>query len=189
VPFINAVVSTFDVETGKECTYGEEGELCICAPGMMLGYYNAPEMTQKVLRTHEDGLRWLHTGDLGTVDEDGFVRVKGRMTRMILISANAKVYPAAIESEIAKVPGVQEVVFCAIPNQNNDGFFTPVCFVVPENMEHAETIHEAVEAFCSMKFAVDSRPKRIFIKDRLPLTKVGKPDIPALEKEARAAMR
>lgn len=189
VPFINAVISTFDVETGKECTYGEEGELCICAPGMMLGYYNAPEMTQKVLRTHEDGLRWLHTGDLGTVDEDGFVRVKGRMTRMILISANAKVYPAAIESEIAKVPGVQEVVFCAIPNQNNDGFFTPVCFVVPENMEHAETIHEAVEAFCSMKFAVDSRPKRVFIKDRLPLTKVGKPDIPALEKEARAAMR
>lgn len=186
VPFVNALVSAFDPDTDKECAYGKEGELCICSEGMMLGYYNAPEMTQKVLRTHADGKCWLHTGDLGTMDEDGFVRVSGRMTRMILISANAKIYPAAIEAEIAKVPGVLEVVYCAVPK--GDGFFTPVCYIVPENMEDAEAVKAAVEQFCTMKFPEDSRPKRVFIKDQLPLNKGNKPDILALEEEARKAM-
>lgn len=186
VPSRNALVSAFDLETGTECTYGQEGELCICSPGMMLGYYNASEMTEKVLRTHADGRRWLHTGDLGTVDEEGFVRVSGRMTRMILISANAKIYPAAIEAEIATVPGVMEVVFCAVPK--GDGFFTPVCYIVPENMEDAETVKAAVEQFCAMKFAEDTRPKHVFIKEQLPLNKGNKPDILLLEKEAAEAM-
>ena len=187
VPFVNTLVAPFDPETGEECTYGQEGELCICSPGMMLGYYNAPEQTAKVMRTHADGRRWLHTGDLGTVDEDGFVRVSGRMTRMILISANAKIYPAAIEAEIASVPGVREVVFCAVPKA--DGFFTPVCYIVPENMDDTEAVRDAVEQFCAMKFPEDSRPKRVFIKDQLPLNKGNKPDILLLEKEAAALLR
>lgn len=186
IVFPNAIVSAFDTETGEECTYGQEGELCICSEGMMLGYYNAPEQTAKVMRIHADGRRWLHTGDLGTVDEEGFVRVSGRMTRMIMISANAKIYPAAIEAEIASVPGVQEVVFCAIPK--DDGFFTPVCYIVPENMKDAEEVKAGVEQFCTMKFPEDSRPKRVFIKEQLPLNKGNKPDILRLEKEAAEAM-
>lgn len=184
VPFVNAVVSAFDMETGLECPYDQEGELCICSEGMMLGYYNAPEMTQKVLRSHADGLLWLHTGDLGTIDKDGLVCIKGRTTRMILISANAKIYPTAIESEISRISGVREVAFCAVPNQKNDGFFSSVCFVVPENMDDSETVRRAVEQFCVMKYAEDSRPKHIFIKNAMPLTKVGKVDYSVLEKEA-----
>ena len=186
IVFPNAIVSAFDTETGKECAYGQEGELCISSPGMMLGYYNAPEQTAKVLRIHSDGRRWLHTGDLGTVDEEGFVRVTGRMTRMILISANAKIYPAAIEAKIAAVPGVQEVVYCAVPK--DDGFYTPVCYVVPEHMEEAESVHAAVEAFCAAHLPADSRPRRVFVKDRIPLNKGNKPDILSLEKEAAAVM-
>jgi long-chain acyl-CoA synthetase len=184
---VNTLVAAFDLESGEECTYGQEGELCICSPGMMLGYYNVPEQTSQSLRIHSDGKRWLHTGDLGTVDEEGFVRVSGRMTRMILISANAKIYPAAMESAIAQVPGVQEVVYCAVPK--DDGFFTPVCYIVPENTEDAETVKTAVEQFCTMKFPEDSRPKRVFIKAQLPLNKGNKPDILALEKEASALMK
>ena len=182
IPFVNALVAAFDTETGEECTYGQEGELCICAPGMMLGYFRAPEQTAKVMRIHADGRRWLHTGDLGTVDEEGFVRVSGRMTRMILISANAKVYPASMESEIVKVPGVQDVVFCAIPK--DDGFYTPVCFIVPKKMDDAKEVKAAVEAFCAMKFSEDSCPKRVFIKEQIPLNKGNKPDILLLEQEA-----
>ena len=186
VPFVNALVAAFDPDTGEECTYGQEGELCICSEGMMLGYYNAPEQTAKVMRIHPDGRRWLHTGDLGTVDEEGFVRVTGRMTRMILISANAKIYPAAMESEIAKVPGVQEVVYCAVPR--DDGFYDPVCYIVPEKFEDAEAVKTAVEQFCTEKFPRDSRPRRVFVKAHLPLNKGNKPDILLLEKEAAAAM-
>lgn len=186
VPFVNTLVAAFDLESEEECTYGQEGELCICSPGMMLGYYNVPEQTSQSLRIHSDGKRWLHTGDLGTVDQEGFVRVTGRMTRMILISANAKIYPAAMESEIAKVPGVQEVVYCAVPR--DDGFYDPVCYIVPEKFEDAEAVKTAVEQFCTEKFPRDSRPRRVFVKAYLPLNKGNKPDILLLEKEAAAAM-
>lgn len=102
---------------------------------------------------------------------------------MILISANIKVYPGAIEAEIATVSGVREVVFCAVPK--SDGFFTQICHIVPENMEHSQTVKTSVEQFCAIKFAEDSRPKRIFIIDHLPLNRGNKPDILLLEKEAR----
>lgn len=187
-PLTMADVSAFDIETGNECTYNQDGELCIRTPGMMLGYYNDSESTKKVLRIHADGSVWVHTGDLGSIDEDGIVTVQGRMTRMIMISANAKIYPAAIEAEIAKVPRVREVVFCAFPNKSGDGFFTPVCYIVPENMDNAEEVKSAVEQFCTMKFPEDFRPKRVFIKEHLPLNKGNKTDILALEKEAAAAM-
>ena len=186
VPFVNTVVAAFDTETGKECTYGQEGELCISSPGMMLGYYNASGQAAHSLRIHTDGKRWLHTGDLGMVDEEGFVSISGRMTRMILVSANIKIYPAAIEAEIASVSGVQEVIFCAVPK--DDGFYTPVCYIVPEDMNKAEEIKVAVEAFCAMKFPEDSRPKRVFVKEHMPLNKGNKPDILLLEKEAAEAM-
>ena len=186
VPFINCLVAAFDPDTGEECAYGQEGELCICSPAMMLGYYNAPELTEKVMRVHADGRRWLHTGDLGTMDENGFVRVKGRMTRMIMISANAKIYPAAMETQIASVPGVREVTYCAVPK--GDGFYHPVCYIAPESMEEADNVKAAVERFCAAKFAEDACPKRVFIKEQLPLNKGGKPDILLMEKEAAAAM-
>lgn len=184
VPHPQAIVAAFDRETGKECAYDEEGELCICSRGMMVGYYNSPEMTNNVLRIHEDGRRWLHTGDLGKVDQDGFVTVTGRMTRMIMISANAKIYPTALENLISKVPGVQETAFCAIPHEPADGFFSPVCFIVPETgLEKAE-IKAQVNAFCQEQLPRDSRPKHIFLLDSLPLTRMGKPDIMMLEKMA-----
>lgn len=176
------------METGAECTYNQEGELCVCAPGMMLGYYDAPEMTRAVLRTHDDGRRWLHTGDLGRVDEDGFIYFTDRLTRMVLISSNAKVYPSAIEKEIAKVSGVQNVVFCAIPNKNEDGFYTPVVFVVPQNVSDAETVRQEVKRFCETKFSADIRPKYTFMKEHLPLNSGSKPDIVALEAEAAEAL-
>lgn len=186
-PLVKTVVSVFDSESGDELGYDQEGELCIRSLTMMMGYYNASELTSKVLRTHTDGSIWLHTGDLGTISEDGIVTVKGRMTRMILISPHSKIYPAAIEDAISKVPGVQEVAFCAVPNENQDGFYTPVCFIVPESHLNAEAVRQAVDEFCTSKYAEDTRPKHIYIRDHLPLTRVGKPDILALEKEAAAA--
>lgn len=188
IPHVKAIISAFDMETGAECTYNQEGELCICSPGMMLGYYDAPKMTRAVLRTHDDGRRWLHTGDLGRVDEDGFIYFTDRLTRMVLISSNAKVYPSAVEKEIATVSGVQNVVFCAIPNKNGDGFYTPVVFVVPQNVSDAEAVRQEVERFCETKFPADIRPKYTFMKEHLPLNSGSKPDIVALEAEAAEAL-
>lgn len=183
-PLVNTIVAAFDPESGEELRYGEEGELCIHSHTLMMGYYNDPELTAKVLRKHADGQVWLHTGDLGTISEDGIVTVKGRMTRMIFVFPTAKIYPQALESAVSKVEGVQEVIFCEIPDIEHDGFFLPVCFIVPDGTCSADEVQTNVEQYCQEAFPDYSRPKHIFIRDYIPLTRVGKPDIRALEKEA-----
>ena len=148
VPMAHTLVAAFDTETGLELPYDAEGELCISSPTLMLGYYNDPGATARVIRTHADGRRWLHTGDLGSVSSDGFVSVRGRMTRTIFVSSSAKIYPQSMESEISRLPGVMEVVICAVPHPENDGFFAPVCCVVPEDMAEAEAVKASVADFC-----------------------------------------
>ena len=78
VPQVNTIVSIFDPETHEELTYGEEGEICILSSSQMLGYYKNPEMTSNALKLHKDGNLWLHSGDLGCMDENGHLFVKGR---------------------------------------------------------------------------------------------------------------
>ena len=182
-PLVNTIVSVFDPEDGHELQYGEEGELCICSHTLMMGYYKDPEMTGKALKKHTDGSIWLHTGDLGTVSEDGIVTVKGRMTRMIFVFPTAKIYPQALESAVSKVAGVREVVFCEIPDKEHEGFFLPVCFVVPDGTCDADEVRTNVEQYCEETLPDYSRPKHIYIRDHLPLTRVGKPNIRALEAE------
>lgn len=188
IPMLNTTVSSFDTVTGVELPYGTEGELCICAPTIMLGYHNDEQATQRVLRTHADGQVWLHTGDLGYIDRDGVVVVQGRITRTIFVASAAKVYPQQLEYEISQITGIKDIVVCGVPDSNAEGFYAPVCYIVPEDMDKAEEVKAAVEAFCAMKFPEDSRPKRVFIKDHMPLNKGNKPDILLLEKEAAEAM-
>lgn len=125
---------------------------------------------------------------IGKQKQGCILAVKGRLTRTIFVLSGAKIYPQYMEGELSKVKGVQDVIICGVPAPETKSFFTPVCFVVPENMDNAEEVKSAVEQFCTMKFPEDSRPKRIFIKEHLPLNKGNKPDILSLEKEAAAAM-
>lgn len=81
ITFLQNILSAFDVDTGKELSYGEEGEICICTPSRMLGYINKPDETANILWKHEDGKLRVHTGDLGYIDEDGFVYINGRLKR------------------------------------------------------------------------------------------------------------
>lgn len=182
-PMVNVIVSVFDPNDGTEKKYGEEGELCINSPTIMMGYYKDEELTHKVIREHTDGSVWLHTGDLGTIDCDGIVTVKGRMTRMLFVFPVAKIYPQSLESAISKVDGVREVAICGMTDREHDGFQIPVCFIVPEKGYTSERIISSVEAYCEEAFPEHARPKKIYIKAEMPLTKVGKPDIRALEEE------
>ena len=182
-PMANVVVAVFNPDDGTEKQYGEEGELCISSPTIMMGYFKEEKMTEKVIRKHADGSVWLHTGDLGMVDKDGIVTVTGRMTRVIFVFPTAKVYPQSLEGEISKVNGVREVAVCSMPDYEHDGFQVPVCFIVPEVGYTAEKVVANVEAFCMETFPEHARPKKILTKEVMPLTKVGKPDIMALEKE------
>lgn len=88
--------------------------------------------------------------------------------------------------EYLKQQNTEHLDYLAIDSEV--GNYIPVCYIVPENMDNAEAVKSAVEQFCTMKFPEDSRPKRVFIKEHLPLNKGNKPDILSLEKEAAAAM-
>ena len=184
-PMVNVVVSVFEPGNEIEKRYSEEGELCINSPTIMMGYYKDEEATDKVIRKHADGSVWLHTGDLGTINSDGIVTVKGRMTRVLFVFPTAKVYPQSLESAISKVEGVREVAICGMPDYEHDGFQTPVCFIVLEDGYEAEQVVANVQIHCEETFPEYARPKKIFVKEAIPLTKVGKPDIQILEREAK----
>lgn len=72
--------------------YGEQGEVCICAPTVMLGCYGKDEETAQILKKHNDGLLWIHSGDMGYIDEDGFLYISGRIKRLIIRSDGFKIF-------------------------------------------------------------------------------------------------
>ena len=183
VPMVKTVMSVFDPDDMTEKKYNEEGELCINSKTIMMGYYGDEELSQNVLKIHSDGSTWLHTGDLGSINEDGMVTVKGRMSRMLFVFPTAKIYPQSLETAISKVKGVLEVAICGQADLEHDGFQVPLCVIVPDRNYGAEDVKKNVLEFCYVNFPEHARPKQIYIRQSMPLTKVGKPDIKALEAE------
>lgn len=182
-PQVKTVVAAFDPDTLEEKHYGEEGELCIKSYTHMMGYYNDLEMTNKVLKKHSDGSVWLHTGDLGVISKDGIVTVNGRMTRMIFVFPTAKVYPPSLEDSISKIPGVQEVAVGQIPDKEHDGFYLPVCFIVPEDGYDETDVKQRIMEFCDISFAEHARPKNISFMKEFPRTSGEKTDIMKLQRQ------
>lgn len=181
VPLVQTIVSVFAPGTSEEKRYSEEGELCINSKTLMMGYYEDEDLTKGAIKVHADGSLWLHTGDLGTISEDGFVTVSGRMTRVIFVFPTAKIYPQAIENKLSKVLGVREVAVCETPDLEHDGFFLPVCFIVADKGYDLENIKDRVNQLCTEELPEYSRPREVFFKEYFPLTKVGKVDYRALE--------
>lgn len=184
IPFVKDIVAAFDVESGKELIYGQEGELCICAPSMMTEYVNNPEETANIIRMHEDGRLWVHSGDLGYVTENGFVHISGRLKRYMLCIADGvqkKVYSLDVEKVLLQHPKVSK---CAVvPIASKETFQAPVAFVVlnKECGKEAE-ITEELKLFCEQNMYTVYRPVKYIFIDKFPLTKVGKVDYLALEK-------
>ena len=115
LPLVSTLVAAFEPGTDTELPIGQRGELCISGPGVMKGYYNKPAETAAILRTHADGRVWVHTGDIGYLDEDGFVYLDSRIKRLIIRHDGFKVFPSMIENVVSQHPAVHQcsVVGCA----------------------------------------------------------------------------
>ena len=109
IPMVNTVVSIFEPGTETELPIGQRGEICICTPTAMKGYYNKPEETAYLLRRHADGQLWAHTGDIGSMDEDGFVYLDARIKRIIIRHDGFKVFPSMIENPANTFPGCRSM--------------------------------------------------------------------------------
>jgi fatty-acyl-CoA synthase len=153
-----------DPATGQELPAGEEGELCIKGPTLMVGYYKKPDATAEKIR---DG--WLHTGDMAVKDTEGYVRITGRLTDMIIVGG-FNTYPAEIEDFLLRHPRVLDVSIVGVPDPIMGE--AVMAFVIPRAGEQLQP--EDVVAFARGRIANFKVPKYVEIVDRFPLTGSGK---------------
>ena len=191
-PLPGATVGIFriDEETGKtteeELGYNKQGEICLQTPTMMKGYYNNQELTRKVLVRHQDGNIWIHTGDLGHIDTDGFLFVDGRIKELIIRYDGFKVYPFLIEDMIRKINGIEDVKVVGISDHVNLAGEVPIVFytVKSDFMQQREKIKKTMRSICfsglSEYYTEGMTFKRI---DKMPLTPIGKIDYLRLKED------
>ena len=187
IPMVNTLVSVFEPGTTKELPIGERGELCICSPSMMKGYYGKPEETANILRTHEDGRVWAHTGDVGYMDEDGFVYLDSRIKRLIIRHDGFKVFPSMIENVISQHPAVHQCSVVGCTDKDHVQGRLPFVFVVlkPEAAASAKKrqIIKELRQMCAEELAEYVQPVGYKFLDAMPMTPVGKFDYRKLETE------
>lgn len=184
IPFIDVYYQICDPNTDVEVPYGTEGEICICGPTVMKGYLDNKAETASTLRTHDDGNVWLHTGDLGTMDEDGFVYYKQRMKRLIIVSG-INVYPSQVENAIDAHPDV--LLSCAIGVPDPYKMHVVKAFVVlRQGVEPSDKIKEEILEYCKKNISRYGVPKEIEFRTELPKTLVGKVAYRKLEEEEAA---
>lgn len=187
IPFAKNIIAVFDVNTGKELQYRQEGEICIQTPSMMLGYVNNQEETNNIIQRHEDGGLWVHSGDLGYIDEDGFVYISGRLKRYFLYIANGvhkKIFSLDIENVLLQYHKIDN---CAVvPIADPDTFQVPVAYVILKK-DHGSTadIEAELRAYAEQHLSHGYRPVKYFFIDKFPLTKIGKVDYRTLEEKTQ----
>lgn len=133
IPCIGTTAKIIDCETGQELTYGQQGELCISTPTVMLGYLNNEEETNKVIEVDKEGKKWVHTGDMAYIDEDGCIFIIDRMKRMIIRPDGHNVFPSLIETVIMGCKAVEKVAVVGMPDDKGSSGKWPVAHVVLKN--------------------------------------------------------
>lgn len=181
IPFPDTYFKICKPGTREELPYGEEGEICLTGPSMMLGYIGHKDENRQTLQKHEDGHVWLHTGDLGRMDEEGFVYFSQRMKRMI-VTSGYNVYPSQLENVIEGHPAVQRS--CVIGVKDPLKMQRVKAFVVlKENCPADEDMRQSIMKHCKEHIAKYALPSEIEFRDSLPTTLVGKVAYTVLEKE------
>ena len=185
VPFPDTYYKIVNPGTTDEADPNTEGEICVSGPTVMLGYMDNPEETASTLRRHYDGRIWLHTGDLGRMDQDGFVYFRQRIKRMI-ITSGYNVYPSQLENII---DGHEKVLLsCVIDVKDEYRVQRVKAFVVPmPGIEPTEALKQELLAYCKEHIAKYAMPREIEFRTELPKTLVGKVAYRVLEEEANAA--
>lgn len=186
VPFPDVYYKIVTPGTTEEVAPNTEGEICVSGPTVMLGYMDNPEETASTLRRHYDGRIWLHTGDLGHMDQDGFVYFRQRIKRMI-ISSGYNVYPGQLENIIDANDKV--LLSCVIGVKDDYRGQKVKAYVVPmPGIEPTEELKKEILDYCSGRIAKYAMPREIEFRTELPKTLVGKVAYRVLEEEANAAL-
>lgn len=190
-PFVKNIIAAFDVETGEELPYDEEGEICICTPSMMLGYAANPTETENILRTHADGKTWVHSGDLGYISPNGFVHISGRLKRYTMTYTNGiakKIFSLDVERALLQHKCVSNCAVVPMPDKEKNQ--VPAAFIISKDAGFDQTRRcEELGACCEKALHKLYCPAKYFFVDSFPRTKLGKVDYLALERMAAEAQK
>ena len=187
IPWPGTYVQICKPGTDEQVPTGEDGEICISGPTVMLGYYNNEKETNDALHIHKDGNVWLHSGDIGYMDKDGFVYYRQRIKRMI-VTSGYNVYPAQIEEVLERHPGVLDSTVIGIPHPYK--IEVAKAYIVLKPGFRESKVKLELEELCKKNLAKYSQPKEYEFRKSLPKTMVGKVDFRKLQeenKEKRAA--
>ena len=186
LPFPDTYIKIVEPGTDRELPYGEEGEILLAGPTVMKEYMHQPEETAQTLRTHADGLTWVYTGDLGKMDDQGFVYFRGRAKRMI-ITSGYNVYPAQIENILDAHEAVQ--MSCVIGVKDPYRIQSVKAFVkLAEGVEPSEAVKQELLDHCKKHVAKYAMPRDIEFREEMPKTLVGKVAYRVLEEEEMKKM-
>lgn len=172
IPNPDMIVKIFEPDSDVEKSVGDVGEICITGPTLMMGYINEDEETKKTLVIHNDGRTWLHTGDLGYMDKDGFIFYTSRLKRMI-ITNGYNVYPIELEDIINKCKYVDTCTVVGIPHKIKSQ--TPKAVIVlKSNVQDTLEVREEIRRYCYKNIAKYAVPTEYEFRTSLPKTAVGK---------------
>jgi long-chain acyl-CoA synthetase len=181
VPFPDMLAKVCAPGTMDALPPGEEGEICVSGPAVMLRYLDDAEATRETLRRHADGRIWLHTGDLGKMDADGFLYFTVRLKRMIK-SSGFNVYPAQVEAVLYQHPQVADACVVGVPDAAQ--IERVKAFVVLKDpAQGSDAMVDTLIAFCRERLIKWSCPREIEFRTELPKTRVGKIDYKQLVAE------
>ena len=183
IPFPDTYTKIVRVGTHDEVPYGEDGEICISGPTVMMGYLNNLEETIQTLQIHKDGRTWLHTGDIGSMDKEGFVYFKQRVKR-IIISNGYNLYPSYIETIINSHPDVFTSTVIGIPHPKKVQV-AKAFIVLKDGVKPSKDVEKSIRLYCEKNLARYSLPAVYEFRDSLPKTLVGKVAYRELEKETK----
>lgn len=190
VPYPKMSVAIFD-DDNNELPYGSIGNICITGPTMMSGYYNNEEETKETMQKHADGTVWVHTGDIGYMDERGVLFLKGRKKRLIIRHDGIKISPSDIEKVLDGLDCVCASCVVGVDDLKHGSGHVPYVNVVksPDTNLTDNQIIEAIKEECSKKLTEKYCIDKIEILDEFPLTPVGKVDYRKLEKICNEKIR
>lgn len=172
IPFPDTDYKIVAIGTNEEVPYGTDGEICISGPTVMMGYINNINENLKVLREHQDKKIWLHTGDIGYMDADGFVFFRQRIKRMI-VSNGYNLYPTYIENVLNTYPDVLTSVVIGVPHPKRVQV-AKAYIVLKDGIKPSKEIEKKIRHHCEINLAKYSLPYEYEFRESLPKTLIGK---------------
>lgn len=180
IPFPGNYIKIVAPGTQDEVPYGEDGEICVSGPTVMLGYLNDEKETNEALQKHKDGAIWLHTGDIGMMNENGIIYYRQRLKRMI-ITSGYNVYPSHIEQVIEEHPAVLKCSVVGIPHPYK--VEVPKAYIVLKDGYSPISVKGSIKEHCKKNLAIYSIPHEFVYRKSLPKTMMGKVDFRKLQED------